>query len=204
MQNTYDYLFKIIIIGESGVGKTCLLQRYTENSYTENTSSTIGVDFKIKTIEIENNKVTEKVKLQIWDTAGQERFNSIVSNYYRGANGVFIVFDMLKKSSFDSVGKWLTEFKEKNTSSEAEIFLLGNKVDEIDKIQVTKGMVKEFCTAHGIKPSHFLEVSAKTDYKVEEAFVNLTKVLIKKSGNKNVNRTHKKSLHLKQSGGGCC
>ena len=200
MENSYDYLFKIILIGDSGVGKTCLLKRYTEHVYMDNVSSTIGVDFKLKTIRI-NGK---NAKLQIWDTAGQERFNSIVSNYYRGANGVFIVFDMLNKETFVNARKWIKEFQEKNTNKEAEIFLLGNKVDEIEKIEVSRDEINDFCGEFNIRRCNFLEVSAKTDFKVEEAFVNLTKNMISRFGSRIVHRTNKHTLYENRRNSGCC
>ncbi|KAL6122738.1 hypothetical protein NUSPORA_00269 [Nucleospora cyclopteri] len=201
MQNEHDYLFKIILIGDSGVGKTCLMQRYTDNIYKENNSATIGVDFKIKTINIDN----KKVKLQVWDTAGQERFKSIVNNYYRGANGVFIVFDMTNKDSFIHSSRWLKEFEEKRSRTNAEIILLGNKVDEKDKIKISRTEIKNFCREHNLKMSNFYEVSAKTDYQVEEAFVNMTKTLIKRFGSKAINRAIKNSLDFRdRNTRGCC
>ncbi|EDQ31297.1 GTPase SAR1-like protein [Enterocytozoon bieneusi H348] len=200
MENAYDYLFKIILIGDSGVGKTCLLQRYTDNVYNESFQSTIGVDFKIKTIKL-NGK---KVKLQIWDTAGQERFKSIVSNYYRGANGVFLVFDMLKKESFNNISLWLKEFRNKNPEYETEIFLLGNKVDEVNRICISSDEIKIFCQNNNINFNNFLEVSAKTDFKVENAFLQLTENMIKKFGNKMISRMHKNKLNITQTQGRCC
>lgn len=200
MENSYDYLFKIILIGDSGVGKTCLMKRYTENVYGENLSSTIGVDFKIKTIKI-NGK---NAKLQIWDTAGQERFKSIVSNYYRGADGVFIVFDMLNKTSFENIQHWLKEFLQKNSTETAEIFLLGNKIDRIDEVVLTKSKILSFCRENNIKAENFIEVSAKTNLKVEDAFVNLTTNMIKRFGSKKVRRANKTALYSRNVGGGCC
>merc|ERR1711869_194809 len=106
MANTaeYDYLFKLLLIGDSGVGKSCLLLRFADDTYTETYISTIGVDFKIRTIEIEG----KVIKLQIWDTAGQERFRTITSSYSRGAHGIIVVYDITDEDSFTAVARWIT------------------------------------------------------------------------------------------------
>ena len=103
----YDYLFKLLLIGDSGVGKSCLLLRFADDTYTESYISTIGVDFKIRTIELEG----KTVKLQIWDTAGQERFRTITSSYYRGAHGIIVVYDVTDESTFANVKQWLQEIE---------------------------------------------------------------------------------------------
>ena len=99
----YDHLFKLLLIGDSGVGKTCILFRFSDDAFNTTFISTIGIDFKIKTIDI-NGK---RVKLQIWDTAGQERFHTITTSYYRGANGIMLVYDITNPKSFDNITKWL-------------------------------------------------------------------------------------------------
>merc|ERR1711865_1258364 len=103
-----DHRFKLLLIGDSGVGKSCLLLRYADNRYTESYISTLGVDFRMVTLELGG----ESIKLQIWDTAGQERFRTITSNYYRGANGIVIVFSVTEEESFSSVARWLSETTE--------------------------------------------------------------------------------------------
>ena len=105
MNSEYDYLFKLLLIGDSGVGKSCLLLRFADDTYTESYISTIGVDFKIRTIELDG----KTIKLQIWDTAGQERFRTITSSYYRGAHGIIVVFDVTDQESFNNVKQWLHE-----------------------------------------------------------------------------------------------
>jgi Ras-related protein Rab-1A len=105
MDANYDYLFKILVIGDSAVGKSCLLMRFAEHSFTDNHISTIGVDFKIRTIDIEG----KDCKLQIWDTAGQDRFKNIISSYYRGAHGILVVYDISDLESFVNVKHWLQE-----------------------------------------------------------------------------------------------
>ncbi|WBY58514.1 ras-related protein Rab-1B [Plasmodium yoelii yoelii] len=107
MNDSYDSLFKILLIGDSGVGKSCLLLRFADDTYTDSYISTIGVDFKIKTIEIDD----KIIKLQIWDTAGQERFRTITSSYYRGAQGIIIVYDVTDRDSFNNVKNWIIEIE---------------------------------------------------------------------------------------------
>jgi Ras-related protein Rab-1A len=118
----YEYLFKLLLIGNSGVGKSCILMRYADNSFTENFFNTIGVDFKIKTINL-NDQV---IKMQIWDTAGQDRFRTLTSSYYRGAHGIIIVYDVTNKDSFDNVRQWMQEI-EKFASENVNKLLVGNK-----------------------------------------------------------------------------
>jgi len=119
-----DYLFKLLLVGESGVGKSCLLLRYADNVYNENYISTIGVDFKIRTIEIDG----KRVKLQIWDTAGQERFRNIVSSYYRSADAVIFAYDMTDHHTFSKVTSWIAEV-EKFSKKDAVKILVGTKSD---------------------------------------------------------------------------
>jgi small GTP-binding protein len=119
-----DMVLKILCIGDSGVGKTCLISRFTEEAFSSTFISTIGIDFKIKNIEIEG----KNVKLQIWDTAGQERFQTITANYYRGAMGIILVYDITKPKSFDNIGRWLKTIHEHSTVG-VEKILVGNKCD---------------------------------------------------------------------------
>ena len=120
----YDYLFKLIIIGDSGIGKSCLLNRFADDIFTDSYISTIGVDFKIRTIEV-NGRLC---KLQIWDTAGQERFRTITSSYYRGAHGIILVFDITNPESFANCEMWLTEVQ-RYATDQVKIILVGTKSD---------------------------------------------------------------------------
>merc|ERR1711970_468927 len=161
----YDYLFKLLLIGDSGVGKSCLLLRFADDTYTETYISTIGVDFKIRTIEIEG----KVIKLQIWDTAGQERFRTITSSYYRGAHGIIVVYDVTEKETFDAVERWMTEI-ERFAGNEVNKMLVGNKCHMVSKKTVDYSSAKEYADQLGIP---FLETSAKNATNVEQAFMTM-------------------------------
>ena len=148
MAKTYDYLFKLLLIGDSGVGKTCVLFRFSEDAFNATFISTIGnfppllnrldkqkilgIDFKIRTIELDG----KKIKLQIWDTAGQERFRTITTAYYRGAMGIMLVYDITNEKSFDNIKNWIRNIEE-HASADVEKMILGNKCDMNDRRQVT-------------------------------------------------------------------
>ena len=121
----YDYLFKIVLIGDSGVGKSNLLLRFTRNEFNLESKTTIGVEFATKTITAANNQL---IKSQIWDTAGQERYRAITNAYYRGAVGALLVYDITSQVSFDNAHKWLKELKE-NADQGIVVMLVGNKAD---------------------------------------------------------------------------
>jgi len=162
MNPDYDYLFKLLLIGDSGVGKSCLLLRFADDTYTESYISTIGVDFKIRTIEQDG----KTVKLQIWDTAGQERFRTITSSYYRGAHGIIIVYDVTDRESFNNVKHWITEI-DKYAAEGVNKLLVGNKSDLQSKKVVSYDEAKELADGLGVQ---FLETSAKNAHNVEESF----------------------------------
>jgi len=163
MQAEYDYLFKLLLIGDSGVGKSCLLLRFADDTYTESYISTIGVDFKIRTIDLDG----KTIKLQIWDTAGQERFRTITSSYYRGAHGIIVVYDTTDLESFNNVKQWLHEI-DRYASENVNKLLVGNKSDLTSKRAVSFDQAKEFADSLGIE---FIETSAKNSTNVEKAFM---------------------------------
>lgn len=167
----YDRLLKLIIIGESGVGKSALLLRYCEGVYNTNYISTIGVDFKIKTIEIGE----KKVKLQIWDTAGQERFRTIINSYYRGTNAIMLVFDLTNPYSFGKLKFWMEEITKHTTSNNHKIILVGNKCERENMIRVNESDINEFIANYNIE---YVPVSAKFNINIEEAFTRLIKSFI--------------------------
>ncbi|TKX19564.1 putative mitochondrial escape protein [Elsinoe australis] len=165
----FDYLFKLLLIGESGVGKSCLLLQFADQTYTDSYISTIGVDFKIRTIEVDG----KRIKLQIWDTAGQERFRTITSSYYRGAHGICIVADVTDANSFDNVKVWNGEV-ERYASEGVQKLMLGNKCDLADKRVVDYEQGSEEARKHGMQ---YLETSAKNATNVEQAFVTMAKLI---------------------------
>uniref|UniRef100_A0A7S3E5S3 Uncharacterized protein n=5 Tax=Rhodosorus marinus TaxID=101924 RepID=A0A7S3E5S3_9RHOD len=169
-----DYLFKLLLIGDSSVGKSCLLLRFSDGSFNESQMSTIGVDFKIRTLELDK----KTFKLQIWDTAGQERFRTIAAAYYRGAQGIIIVYDVTNKQSFENVEMWLSEVN-KYGSGDVNKLLVGNKSDLTSKREVETEKGKELAESNGMK---FLETSAKTAENVEEAFLTMTREVFQQIG----------------------
>lgn len=165
MNPEYDYLYKLLLIGDSGVGKSCLLLRFADNTYTESYISTIGVDFKVRTIELEK----KTIKLQIWDTAGEERFRTITSSYYRGAHGIIVVFDVTDQVSYNNVKQWLKEI-ERYACENVNKLLVGNKCDLDDKRQVAQETAKEFADDLQIS---YIETSAKNATNVDETFIKI-------------------------------
>ena len=158
----YNMLFKIVLIGESSVGKTNILSKYLNDEFNPNSKATVGVEFGTKNCKIDNNVV----KVQIWDTAGQERYRSITSAYYKGAKGCFIVYDISNEKSFEDVERWYEEamkFSDKNIS----IILIGNKSDLEDKRKITIEMGKQ--KAANLK-CPFFETSALSNYQIDLAF----------------------------------
>ncbi|NP_001296630.1 ras-related protein Rab-10-like [Hydra vulgaris] len=171
-KKAYDYLFKLLLIGDSGVGKTCLLFRFSDDAFNTTFISTIGIDFKIKTVEVDG----KKIKLQIWDTAGQERFHTITTSYYRGAMGIMLVYDITQEKTFDNIAKWLRNIDE-HASEGVERMILGNKCDMNDKRMASKEKGEGIAREHNIK---FYETSAKDNICVEEAFMRLTQDILRK------------------------
>ncbi|XP_034460551.1 ras-related protein Rab-1B-like [Hippoglossus hippoglossus] len=165
MNPEYDYLFKLLLIGDSGVGKSCLLLRFADDTYTESYISTIGVDFKIRTIDMDG----KTVKLQIWDTAGQERFRTITSSYYRGAHGIIIVYDVTEQESFNNVRQWLDEI-DRYACENVSRLLVGNKSDLVSKKVVDAATAQELASSLKIR---FLETSAKSSDNVERSFLTM-------------------------------
>ncbi|XP_060158888.1 ras-related protein Rab-1B isoform X1 [Globicephala melas] len=197
----FDYLFKLLLIGDSGVGKSCLLLRFADDTYTESYISTIGVDFKIRTIELDG----KTIKLQIWDTAGQERFRTITSSYYRGAHGIIVVYDVTDQESYANVKQWLQEI-DRYASENVNKLLVGNKSDLTTKKVVDNTTAKEFADSLGIP---FLETSAKNATNVEQAFMTMAAEIKKRMGPGAASGGERPNLKIdstpvKQAGGGCC
>ncbi|ELP85770.1 rab11, putative [Entamoeba invadens IP1] len=164
-QEDYDYLYKIVLIGESGVGKSNLLLRFTRNEFDPEKRSTIGVEFATRSIQHEQ----KVIRAQIWDTAGQERYRAITNAYYRGAVGALIVYDITKESSFKSIERWLSELKD-NADPKIVVMVVGNKADLSQTREVDESTAKTFCENQKL---FFFETSALDGTNVETAFKNL-------------------------------
>lgn len=161
----YDLQIKLLMIGDSGVGKTCLLLRYANDSFSPTFITTIGIDFKIKNIDIDG----KRVKLQIWDTAGQERFRTITTSYFRGAQGIVLVYDVTDRRSFESIRNWISQIQQ-HADVHVNKILVGNKCDMLDEKVVSseegQKLAKEF-------EMEFWEASAKNDVNVEQSFLSI-------------------------------
>ena len=166
-----DLKLKIVLLGDSGVGKTNIISRFTKNIFSPNSKATIGVEFFCKTYKI-NNKI---LKIEIWDTAGQERYKSITSVYYKGAKGALIVYDITSRKSFDNVDKWIEEIKEK-TSKDIKLIIIGNKIDLKDSREIS---TKEAMYKFKGMDIPLMETSAADDTNINEAFLDLIKIIYK-------------------------
>ncbi|EJK72074.1 hypothetical protein THAOC_06432 [Thalassiosira oceanica] len=169
----YDHLFKLLMIGDAAVGKSSMLIRFTDDAFDEHIQSTIGVDFKVKHLEL-NSK---RIKLTVWDTAGQERFRTLTSSYYRGAQGVVMVYDVTRRDSFDNLDHWLKEIQlySPNSGEGVVKLLVGNKIDLPEmggehERQVDRDEAEEWAREHGML---FLEASAKTKAGIQESFMEV-------------------------------
>ena len=174
----YDDLFKLVIIGDSGVGKSCILLRFADDTFTDNYYSTIGVDFRFKCVDIGERKC----KLQIWDTAGQERFKTVTSAYYRGADGILIVYDQTDKNSFDHLNDWLDDIL-KYTTDEPIKLIIGNKDDLNEQKVISDDDIRNFVNKTNIE---IVKTSAKSAFQVNYAFEKLTQKLINSREGKKV------------------
>ncbi|PPQ66026.1 hypothetical protein CVT26_010782 [Gymnopilus dilepis] len=160
--SNYDYLFKVVLIGDSGVGKSNLLSRFTRNEFNLESKSTIGVEFATRSINVDG----KTVKAQIWDTAGQERYRAITSAYYRGAVGALLVYDIAKHATYVNVTRWLKELRD-HADANIVIMLVGNKSDLKHLRAVPTDEAKAFATENGLS---FIETSALDASNVEAAF----------------------------------
>ena len=177
-ENKYEYIFKIILIGSSSVGKSSILQRYIQKIFNESYSCTIGVDFFMKSLDIGD----KSIKMQLWDTAGTEKFRSITTGYYRGANAAFIVFDLTSKQSFECLNEWIENYyKYSDPNSEKNVVLIGNKCDLVDRREITQEEIDKFIKDNNIM---YYETSAKTGQNIDECFYFIAEKLVKEFENK--------------------
>lgn len=170
-EDSFDFLFKIILVGDSDVGKTCVVQSFKSGIFIEKQQNTIGVDFTVRTLNIDG----KKVKMQVWDTAGQERFRTITQSYYRSAHGAMVAYDISRRSTFESVPHWIREVEQYGAAS-VVLILIGNKSDLHNQRQV---LFEDACTlAENNNVLAALETSAKEAQNVEAAFVLMARELL--------------------------
>ena len=195
MAEKKEFLYKILLLGDSSVGKTCFLMRYTDNTFQEIHLSTIGLDYKLKNVQLEDGKF---VKIQIWDTAGQDRFRSITKNYYKGAHGIILLYDITDRRSFDNVKTWIEQIREE-VGDKVSIILVGNKIDEVDGRKVKTEEGEKVANEIGLS---FFECSAKTGENIDMIFNEMVKKTVEANtklegkGNKLTSKKNKKR--------GCC
>lgn len=188
-KRTHDHFFKLLLIGDSGVGKTCVLYRFSDEAFYSDFMPTIGIDFKIKTVELYG----KRIRLQLWDTSGQEKFRTITHSYYRGALGIFVVYDITCRRSFENLDFWIANIKE-HGSDTAVMCIVGNKCDA-DTRQVTMDEGLKYAQRHNC---NFFETSALTDINIDQAFQYMTEAVLQTASK--VSRTRPASGIIQLSG----
>ena len=184
-----------ILIGDSTVGKTCFLIKYTDQSFQDIHMATIGLDYRVKTMKLKNNK---EVKIQIWDTAGQDRFRSITKNYYKGSHGIILIYDITNRRTFENVQQWISQIREE-TSQNVVIYLIGNKIDMKEERKVSTEEGKKLADELGLP---FMETSAKEGININEVFDDIVERVDKVFGN--VPTATKKNKVYKPKNSKCC
>ena len=195
------YTFKILTIGESNVGKTCVLRRFVENKFLKTHLATIGIDFKTKNITVDD----KEIKLKIWDTAGQERFRNITNQYYKGADGIILIFDITDQNSFDKIQDWINQINSNTQTDEIGLILIGNKKDLDSNRVITFKEGDALGKELGIK---YFETSALSGEGIDDAFKYVTKEILKKKKLDNNDDKGKidleSSKNRKKNKDGCC
>ena len=163
-----DLVYKILLLGDSEVGKSCFLMRYADNVFVDNYITTIGLDYKLKYVQLDSGQV---IKVQLWDTAGQDRYRTIAKNYYKGSHGILLLYDVTKTSSFENIREWIKDIREE-VYEKAIIFLIGNKIDKKDQIKIKTEDAEKLAEEFNIP---FFEASAKSGENVDEIFKALYK-----------------------------
>ena len=171
--DSYEIMVKVVLVGDSGVGKTNIMSKYLKNQFREDSKATVGVEFGSKQFTVENHQI----KAQIWDTAGQERYKAITSAYYKGAKGAFVVYDITRKNTFETVNKWVSDISAAS-DKKITLILIGNKNDLEDQRQVTKEMGEEKAKELGLA---FMETSACSGENLDKAFQLMINEIYKKS-----------------------
>ena len=187
-----DLVYKILLLGDSEVGKSCFLMRYADNVFVDNYITTIGLDYKLKYVQLDSGQV---IKVQLWDTAGQDRYRTIAKNYYKGSHGILLLYDVTKTSSFENIREWIKDIREE-VYEKAIIFLIGNKIDKKDQIKIKTEEGEKLAEEFNIP---FFEASAKSGENVDEIFKALYKKIsevyvdIQQEGGTKLSKKNKKS-----------
>ena len=171
-----DCVYKVLLLGDSTVGKTCILLKYTDKIFQETHMMTIGLDYRLKVMQLQSGK---EVKLQIWDTAGQDRFRSITKNYYKGSHGIILIYDVTSLKTFENVKSWVSQIHEE-ISDKVVIYLVANKIDMDDLRKVTKEEGKKLAEELDVP---FVETSAKTGENIDYIFSDISERIDKVFGN---------------------
>ncbi|KAJ6229936.1 ras-related protein rab-2a [Anaeramoeba flamelloides] len=205
---SFNYLFKFVLIGDSAVGKSCLLLQFTDQRFQATHDLTIGVEFGSRVIEVDG----VSIKLKIWDTAGQETFRSITRSYYRGAASAILVYDVTRRDTFNQLENWIEDARQ-NASENTQIIIVGNKIDLENKREVSEEEGRKFAEENGL---WFLEASAKTGHDVNQIFQNMTRIIYQKIQNGELSTESELSgikigstaklivSKKKEKSGGCC
>jgi len=188
--SNHDHMYKILLLGDPMVGKTCFLMRYTDNNFVENSITTVGLDYKIKFVKLQNEKI---LKLQLWDTAGQDKFKSITQNYYKGAHGIILMYDITCIRSFNNIRNWIISIKN-SSDVNVKILLIGNKIDCTDLREVPKQDGEKLAKEYNII---FFEVSAKTNTNIDDAILQICSTIYNADKYKNYSdNKNSKKLHI--------
>ena len=195
MSDLNENVYKLLLLGDSTVGKTCFLIKYTDQSFQDIHMATIGLDYRVKTMKLKNNK---EVKIQIWDTAGQDRFRSITKNYYKGSHGIILIYDITNRRTFENVQQWISQIREE-TSQNVVIYLIGNKIDMKEERKVSTEEGKKLADELGLP---FMETSAKEGININEVFDDIVERVDKVFGN--MPTALKKNKVYKPKNSKCC
>ena len=182
IDESYDHLVKVLMIGESGVGKTCLIQRFFKSEFSLHHLSTIAIDFKLKTINVDNSKI----KLQIWDTAGQERFKGMTTSFFRGSDGIIISYSVADENSFKRINDWMNDIKI-HAPNDVQVILVANKSDLKEERKITTDQGIELAKNYGIP---YFESSAKTGQNVDKLFEVMASNILKKISTNDNNKSN--------------
>jgi Ras-related protein Rab-8A len=189
--------YKVLLLGNSYVGKTCILLRFSEDIFKENYDVTIGLNYRIKSMTVENNPI----KMQIWDTSGEEKFKAIAKNFYRGAHGVLLVYDICQKNSFLDVKSWIEQIIENADNDDIVMILCGNKCDNEKERKISKEEGENLAKNYGIP---FFECSAKNNFNINEIFETMAQKIYTKVGNRQSSSVKLTSNSIKKKIGKCC